>query len=326
MDALHLSIKENSLYWRTRAKIRFALEGDENTKFFHTSATYRLHRNSIPFLSIDGVDTTDHQGKASILQSYYSSLLGSVTPTVWRFDISSHYPNNYVLPGGVTAPFTPEEVKTAFISMNKQSSLGPDGFGPYFFGTFWATVSQDILEVFSSFFDGSIDLTRINRALLVLLPKIDAAVHPSQFRPISLQNCIMKAITKVLTTRLQAAIHSLVDTDQTGFLSGRDFGEPSPSPSFLGRIFEECLPLYRSITRVTVVDGSTTSFWLDKWLPGEPLATRFPALFSHSTRRHASVALVVSQGLDLQDRLTRAAEAELLIIRCFIDTTVLQEG
>jgi hypothetical protein len=35
----------------------------------------------------------------------------------------------------------------------------------------------------------------------------------------------MKAITKVLTTRLQAAIHSLVDADQTGFLSGTRISE-----------------------------------------------------------------------------------------------------
>ncbi|KAK1618615.1 hypothetical protein QYE76_024132 [Lolium multiflorum] len=454
MDALHLSIKENSLYWRTRAKIRYALEGDENTKFFHASATCRLRRNSIPLLSSDGVDITDHRGKASILQSYYTALLGSVTPTTWRFDISMLYPTNGVLPEGLTTPFTPEEVKGAFFTMNKQSSPGPDGFGPAFFNTFWPTVSQDVLEVFSSFFDGSIDLTRINRAFLVLLPKIDAAVHPSQFRPISLQNCIMKAITKVLTIRLQAAIHSLVDADQTGFLSGRrisenivyaadllrcchsrkaptlvfkidfrkafdsvnwasllkilrargfdehwcrwmelilstghtaillngvpgdwircrnglrqgdplspylfiivadvlqrlirsvweagslshplspdtpcgDFGDPSSSPSFLGRIVAECLPLYRAITGVAVVSGRTTSFWFDRWLPGEPLATRFPALFSHSTRRHASVALVVSQGLSLQDRLTRVAEAELLDVLRLIDTTALQEG
>jgi hypothetical protein len=38
------------------------------------------------------------------------------------------------------------------------------------------------------------------------------------------------------------------------------------------------------------------------------------------------VAFVVSQGLDLQDRLTRAAEAELLAVQHFIDTTALQEG
>jgi hypothetical protein len=35
----------------------------------------------------------------------------------------------------------------------------------------------------------------------------------------------MKAITKVLTSRLQAYIHSLVDADQTEFLSGRRISE-----------------------------------------------------------------------------------------------------
>jgi hypothetical protein len=77
-------------------------------------------------------------------------------------------------------------------------------------------------------------------------------------------------------------------------------GELSTAPSFLEKIVGKCLPLYRAITRVTVRDGCSTSFWLDKWLPSSPLAERFPALFSHSTRQHASVATVVTLGLDLQ--------------------------
>jgi hypothetical protein len=70
--------------------------------------------------------------------------------------------------------------------MNKNSSPGPDGFGPAFYSTFWDLVSPDVFRVFDAFFTGSIDLSRINRAFLVLLPKIDAANNPSLFRPISL--------------------------------------------------------------------------------------------------------------------------------------------
>ncbi|KAK1698285.1 hypothetical protein QYE76_014982 [Lolium multiflorum] len=61
------------------------------------------------------------------------------------------------------------------------------------------------------------------------------------------------------------------------------------------------------------------SFWLDKWLPGSPLAERFPALFSHYTRQHATVATVVARGLDLQPRLTTAARAKLSLICQIID-------
>jgi len=49
--------------------------------------------------------------------------------------------------------------------------------------------------------------------------------HPSDFRPIPLQNCPVKILTKILTTRLQGQIQSLVDNDQTGFIRGRSISE-----------------------------------------------------------------------------------------------------
>jgi hypothetical protein len=63
--------------------------------------------------------------------------------------------------------------------------------------------------------------------------------------------------------------------------SPQDFGDASASPSFLDKIVADCLPLYRSITRVALADGSSTALWKDRWLPGPCLADRFPALFSH---------------------------------------------
>jgi hypothetical protein len=224
MDALHLSVKERSVYWKIRAKIRYTLEGGENTKFFHASATCRLWRNSIATLTLDNESVSDHGLKVVVLKHFFSGLLGTVVEPDWRFDLTALYPNTPPLPKSFSAPFSPEEIRGAFSAMNKLSSPGPDGFGPSFYSTFWDTVSADVREVFSSFYDGTVDLSRINRDFLVL-PKIDAATHPSQFRPISLQNCIMKGITKVLTSRLQNAIHSLVDADQTGFLSGRRISE-----------------------------------------------------------------------------------------------------
>jgi hypothetical protein len=42
--------------------------------------------------------------------------------------------------------------------------------------------------------------------------------------------------------------------------SARDLGDATSSPTFLDRIVAECLPLYRSITRVEVVGGASKSF------------------------------------------------------------------
>jgi hypothetical protein len=98
------------------------------------------------------------------------------------------------------------------------------------------------------------------------------------------------------------------------------------TPSFLDGIVQECLPLYRAITRAGIVSGTTTSFWLDRWLPGRPLAERFAALFSHVTRPHATVATVVASGFSLQPRLSSAATHELAIVQGYVDVVDLVDG
>lgn len=43
-DELHRAIKEEAQYWRRCAKIRVAIEGDENMKLFHTHASHHLRK------------------------------------------------------------------------------------------------------------------------------------------------------------------------------------------------------------------------------------------------------------------------------------------
>jgi hypothetical protein len=106
----------------------------------------------------------------------------------------------------------------------------------------------------------------------------------------------------------------------------QDFGDALASPYFLDKIVADCLPLYRSITRVALADGSSTAFWKDKWLPGPCLAERFPALFTHCLRPNVSVATTVSEGLHLQPRLTTAASSQLAEVSRLIAGIQLREG
>jgi hypothetical protein len=80
------------------------------------------------------------------------------------------------------------------------------------------------------------------------------------------------------------------------------------------------------MTRCTIVSGASTSFWLDKWLPGECLAVRFPALFSHVTRPHATVEVVLGSGFDLQPRLSQAAAVDLAAVRDIVASVSLRPG
>lgn len=110
-------------------------------------------------------------------------------------------------------------------AMNKNSSPGPDGFGPGFYMAAWSTVAPAVMALAGAFFDGTAELERLNRSYVVLIPKSDAATKPGDYRPISLQNCSLKIVCKMLTTRMQREIPRLIDPDQTGFIKGRSISE-----------------------------------------------------------------------------------------------------
>jgi hypothetical protein len=102
----------------------------------------------------------------------------------------------------------------------------------------------------------------------------------------------------------------------------------SSSPSYLWKIICDELSTYRSITSVDVRDGSSTSFWHDRWLTSDPLAILYPALFSHSVRPNISVQQVFQDRFDLRlrPRLTAAAAAELASLMSALQEVRLQEG
>lgn len=113
------------------------------------------------------------------------------------------------------------ELKTIVFSICADCAPGPDGFSPKFFQDNWDLVRHELLQLPHSFHRGDADLVRINKAYLALLPKKEGALHPKDYRPISLQNGVTKISTKGMTMRLQPVVPSLIHSDQTGFIKGR---------------------------------------------------------------------------------------------------------
>ena len=111
------------------------------------------------------------------------------------------------------------------LSMDRNSAPGPDGFGPAFYRAAWHTVKPEVMAFMNSFYNGEVQLERVNRSHMVLIPKLPAATAVDAFWPICLQNASVKIIAKTLTKRLQREIGNLIDLNQTGFLKGRPIAE-----------------------------------------------------------------------------------------------------
>jgi exonuclease III len=209
------------LLWRQRAKIKVAVEGDENTRFFHACANQRRRQNKIQVIEHESVELYDHERKAAVLHGFYSGLLGSNPQTEWSFRLNDLYPEGPISLSNLENGFEHEEIHAAFKHMKPNASPGPDGFGPLFFKKMWHIVAPDIVNFFAAFNSQTSDLARINRSYLVLLPKKEGAKRPQEFRPIALQNTVVKAVSRVLMQRLQPLIPHLIGTDQSGFVQGR---------------------------------------------------------------------------------------------------------
>ena len=69
------------------------------------------------------------------------------------------------------------------------------------------------------------------------------------------------------------------------------------SDSYLAKLVLAVLPLYRSLTKVTLGDGASVSFWHDRWMLDSTFVDRFPALYSHTIDDTVTVRVVISHGL-----------------------------
>jgi hypothetical protein len=98
---------------------------------------------------------------------------------------------------------------------------GPNGFNGAFLKKCWPIIKEDIYELCLDFFNGIVNLQAINRSFITLVPKINSPSTINDFRHISLINCIVKVITKVLGDRLQSIIISLVHKNQYDFIKTR---------------------------------------------------------------------------------------------------------
>ena len=104
-------------------------------------------------------------------------------------------------------PISPEEVKQAINDINSDKAPGPDGFTALFFKSTWDLIHPDIMKAVKDFEKcraGQLHL--LNAATIVLLPKYAEAMHPKEFRPISLVNFFAKLLTKILAKRLSTVM------------------------------------------------------------------------------------------------------------------------
>ncbi|KAJ0757712.1 putative RNA-directed DNA polymerase [Helianthus annuus] len=223
----HLDLKQKS-------RSKWAIEGDENSAFFHQIINSNISTNRLNGLMIDGTWITN---PLSIKESLYEFFAVQFTePMPIRPKLVC--PNlNTISDEEATMlerPFTVEEIKAAVWDCDGDRAPGPDGFNFKFIKRCWAVLREDLVNLFNNFYaSGSLNPC-CTSSFIALIPKIKDPVSPTNFRPISLIGIINKVISKVLVNRLKGVVGGLVSEHQSAFLAGRNIMD---GPLVLNEVF-----------------------------------------------------------------------------------------
>ncbi|GJW79628.1 RNA-directed DNA polymerase, eukaryota [Tanacetum coccineum] len=205
-----------------KARIKWALEGDENTSFFHGMLKKKRRQLAIKGILKNG-DWIENPSmvKAEFLGHFSSRFQqpNGIPPSLDSEFLNPISPSKREF---LERPFSRGEIKKAVWDCGGDRAPGPDGFTFKFFTTFWDLIEDDVIRFVHEYFRTNLFPKGCNSSFIALIPKVNNAKSVSDFRPISLIGCQYKIIGKLLANRLSIVISDCVNPVQSAFIKGRN--------------------------------------------------------------------------------------------------------
>jgi hypothetical protein len=164
-------LEKQRIYWMQRGRIKWAMLGDENTKFFHINTTIRHNKNSIMVLKDrSGIEKNNHDDEARLLWEGYKERLGTSKFTQKHFDLNTLLSPSVGLQD-LILPFQKEEIDSIVSNLPNGKSPGCDRFNTEFLKKCWSVIKEFYGMCFD-FFDHSLCIRSINGSYITLDSKV----------------------------------------------------------------------------------------------------------------------------------------------------------
>jgi len=221
------TLREEELLLRQKSRIRWMQSGDGNNKFFFNQAKANWNHNKILAIKNEyGTLVTGQEEVALVAVKHFQSFLGDSKPrplgALEDYGLSRLPYNQGLL---LEAPVSHEVILNTIKAMNKGKAPGPDGFNAEFYLHTWHITGPAFCAAIDSFFAGAPMHKGINSAFIALIPKTTSPSTMKDFRPISLCTFVYKCIAKILASRLQSVLHTLIDKAQSAFIPSRSISD-----------------------------------------------------------------------------------------------------
>jgi hypothetical protein len=95
-----------------------------------------------------------------------------------------------------------KELKDVVFGSEAHGAPSLDGFSFLFYQYFFELVKHDLMLVLQHFYSHSLNILKLNHAMVCLIPKEKETKVIQKYRSISLIDCCYKIISKILANRL----------------------------------------------------------------------------------------------------------------------------
>ncbi|GJT21332.1 RNA-directed DNA polymerase, eukaryota [Tanacetum coccineum] len=192
-----------------KAKIQWAVEGDENSKFFHGIVNRKRANLAVKGIMIDGDWVDDPSRVKDEFRNHFAARFQD--PGICHGKINFSFPNrlNHEQSTELESSITREEIRNAVWGCGENKSPGPDGFTFEFFRKFWSVVGPDFCTAVEWFFDHASFSIGCNSSFIALIPKSLDPKSVGDYRPISLIGIdFAKAYDSIRWDYLEDVLHS----------------------------------------------------------------------------------------------------------------------
>ena len=210
---------------RIRSRARWTEEGEKSTRYFfqviRARSGFASHYQSPAENKNTSCDSTEVLGEA--YQFYKELYRGDTTRESAQTELLEQWHKRIEadLRDLNDSDIQETEVREAISEAPTNSSPGPDGITFEFYKKFVDILAPALTNLYNSSRRAGYLPTSFGRSHIILIPKKGDLTNISNWRPISLTDCDVKILTKVLAKRLQIAAQTCIDPTQTGFVKGR---------------------------------------------------------------------------------------------------------
>ena len=212
-----------------RSKAKWIAEGEKISKYFcNMEKRHYVSKNMSKLTTENGEEVTDSKHIMNEVKEFYKKLYKKRQVENCEIsDLVDDIPKlNSQEAEKLEGEITFEEAGKALKAMKHFKSPGTDGFTVEFFKMFWGKLGILVVRSLNAGFrKGELSCVQ-KEGIITCIPKGDKARDLiKNWRPISLLNVIYKIGSTVIANRIKLVLPTLINEDQTGFISKRFIGD-----------------------------------------------------------------------------------------------------